>query len=351
MGENMKKILIIFVMILMPVFAHGVCTTMTTSPDISYTSETTINLAYQGAHGTQSSCKNTAVKYYVDTTKKVYSTVTTCTSCETGYTSQSITVFVGDCSFTASYCSYCSISTTRPNNISSLGGNHDITNCSTLGRKYIYSSTANGYFEVKSCSQCANGYSIQKSPMQINFSDCGLFYYYECQRDVCNAGYYGSGGDDCTECPNKTDAYTSSSLSTNPSRRDGYIMSDRGSTTVDDCYLKDGTYYDATGAWTHGATCFYDGTSGGTVTDKCATVSYACLSYTGTANTAVSAKPNSSSGAACWCTANNKSIYLSTMGPSVAPTYTANCESGCPSACGSKVAGDSTWRTLLGCDS
>ena len=347
MGENMKKILIIFAIVLMPAFAYGACTTMTTSPNTSYTSETNISWASGCSNGTP------VKKYLVDTVKKTYVSVEVCNSCASGYTAETSVVYAGDCAFDVSFCSYCTASDTKPSTGSQLGSNNLVNaGCKTITKKYYYYSAANGYFTFQSCSECENGYVLNTVPVPVtSFGNCGTMYAYQCSRSVCNAGYYGSGGDDCTECPNKTDAYTSSSLSKNPSRRDGYIMSDRGSTTVDDCYLKDGTYYDATGAWTHGATCFYDGTSGGTVTDKCATVSYACLSYTGTANTAVSAKPNSSSGAACWCTANNKSIYLSTMGPSVAPTYTANCENACPSACVSNVASNPTWRTALGCDS
>ena len=361
MGENMKKILIIFAIVLMPVFAHGACSVTTTSPGSGYTLVGTESTVELGGYGT-STCATTRIRYYVDTTTQRYKKVTECVSCKSGYSTVNTMISFGDCTWdTAVMCSACTLQNEEPQYASVTGGSNP-TNCATYSTRYLYSSMANGYFIVNTCTSCPSGYHFSDqrtvsfettcSATYVECEACGSGYIYSMGKcSKCPSGTYKSGSNDtgtCQNCPAKTDAWTSSALTTNPSVSSGDVSSDEGAGDINSCYLADGSYYDDTGTWTHGATCYYDGTA---PVDKCATVSYACLSYTGSTTTAVAAKTNQSTGAACWCTANGLSVYFTTMGPSVAPTYTANCESSCPNTCESNMKSNTNMRNVLGCDS
>ena len=354
----MKKFLIIFAMMTIPTIASAGCSIMTSQPSSSYTLIQTIDSTTLGNYGSNS-CSSTTTKYYLDTTNMVYAKVLYCTACASEFSLQKMTVQVGSCSWDTQLCSTCSITSTKPTTGSGSGLSQGM-NCATYNTKYLYYSGGNIYHTIESCATCPSGWHIDHKNIQtVNFVDgcgtvfysctqCGTGYIYSKGQCVkCAAGEYSNGNDSttCLTCPSKDEAWTSSALTTKPSVSSGSISSNSGH--INKCFLKNGTYYDTQGAFTYGDDCYYDGTL---AVDKCATVSYACLSYTGTANTAVSAKTNSSTGGACWCTANNKSIYMTTMGPDASPTYTSNCESSCLSACKSQFTYNTTWRTAVGCD-
>ena len=244
-----------------------------------------------------------------------------------------------------------------------VGSSNGCKNYSTL--YYQYNETVNGTttnlaHKYIQCSTCNDGYfQVSKS------GKVGTCTYTYSQCTQCTAGTYKSGtscpscakgtysttvnASSCTTCPPLSGAYADSDLTTAVNVANGYVTTaGTGSESINECYIiYAARYYDNSGTFSFGGTCAYDGT---VVKDVCADITYACLDMMGTQyNMIPGTKENTSSGAACWCNANGKNFYYTTMGSSTSASP-SSCEASCYSACSYTIANTTSVRESLGCD-
>ena len=268
MGENMKKFLIIFAMMLMPVFAHGACSTSSTylSAFSGYTQLTSNqgqmnSIGHCGLNGMTST-------YVYDSTAKKYMLLYTCVDCisntDSGptyypqYVAQSVTV--GSCTFTYHVCKYC-VPTTTPefNYTGTTFGSAN--NCSSYTTVYFGSRQANVSALVYNCTECASGYRLTESNTG-SFGNCGEIpmHFNTCNPITCPGGQYLSGNE-CIDCPDVTKTYTDSALTTKPNAVGG-----GGQNPITKCFITSGpTYYDASGSFNLQSACYYSTSSSGDV--------------------------------------------------------------------------------------
>ena len=266
MGENMKKFLIIFAMMLMPVFAHGACSTSSTylSAFSGYTQKTTNygqmnSIGHCGTNGMTS-------KYVYDSTAKVYMQLYSCVDCVNGagpgdsdyypmYTYEEITV--GSCTFEYVVCKYCNQSGDTPEfNVAGTLGS--ASNCVDAYSYYFGSRQANSSWLVHSCNNgCDAGYSQEWVESSVGNCDVG---FYTCSAIICSGGQYLSGNE-CIDCPDVTKTYTDSALTTKPNAVGG-----GGQNPITKCFIVSGpTYYDASGSFNLQSSCYYSTSSSGDV--------------------------------------------------------------------------------------
>ena len=284
MGDFMKKIFIL-------------CSGLILAPSMGWaytcSSETEPKGSYNGSYGSSNGCSTSNTYYQVwsetvsGTTTTLYAKYITCSGCQSGYTQQTTTKTLRDCSFT-----------------------------------------------YKSCHRCEPGTYKTSSGSCIS----------------CSVGTYSTtaNASSCTTCPALSGAYGDSARSKAVNVANGYVTTARtGSKSINDCYIKYASYYyDTSGTFKFGGTCAYDGT---VTADPCADYTYVCTnSITPSPTTALASNP--SSGAACWAQANGKRAYFTTMG-SNATASSSSCESSCANAISSamKTTG-SGLRVDLGCD-
>ena len=171
----------------------------------------------------------------------------------------------------------------------------------------------------------------------------------------CNTAYYGkrqtmsvSTTGTCTKCPCMDDTYSASSGAqlcgwtannysslTDNSKAPNTTLADCKAGPVPGVPEQYRTYNDTSGQHILSSYCTHSG-------DLCAEVSYKCSTTTGTGNAV--GTPADTAGSGCWCYANGKYVYITTMGSA------SGCASSCPNACVGTVAGNATMRENLGCD-
>ena len=173
----------------------------------------------------------------------------------------------------------------------------------------------------------------------------------------CDREYYGerkkigqTASGDCKKCPCEPGTYSTS----NGSQLCGWttnnfinLVEDANapSTTLASCKLgpvSSGspiayrTYDDLKGRFTMDTYCPHSGI------ELCDNVSHKCSNNSTTQYTL--GTPSDTAGAGCWCHANNKYVFIGTMG------VASGCAAGCPTSCKNVVSSNPTVRTLLGCD-
>ncbi len=305
--------------------------------------------------GDTSYCSSYTTRYYHNSDTKEYGKVISCSACSNSGVKTTTSGGFADCSFSYSYCTLCTTTTTKPSG-TVLSTVPVPQGCATTSVKYMTSSQTSGYFTVNGCSTCPSGSWLEQQYGKMGACPYSRGVCTRCEPGTyrinnscvsCSAGTYSDtyNASSCTTCPSATDFYTNSALSTYPSVSNGSITSPVKA-TKNDCYALGKTYYDSKGTWTYGGTCTYDGTA---TVDNCATVTKTCLSSSmgWTSLDVKTTKPSGAAGKYCFCTANGKSFYMTTMGSS--DTDATACNSACLGACTSTITNNATLRANLGC--
>lgn len=126
--------------------------------------------------------------------------------------------------------------------------------CATSLTNKCYKNGSGKYFLLKYCSNCSSGYKLNEYYFEA-CSNGNLTSPFQICHKICAVGYYNTKNDplSCTQCPQWSGVYTNSAKTTLARG----TTSKSGATTITDCYIAAGTYYDATGTFKISSNCQY----------------------------------------------------------------------------------------------